>query len=132
MIQLLGIIQFIIILWILAYEYKKGSISLYLWATLLLMVGIAHLIFVFFKSQSYSELVYLKSNIFNLGFISLYFITRVFLIQISKNNIISSLKTINQNKESKNEFYLKKVMIFLAIFSVLCIYIYSKKILVVF
>lgn len=127
MIQLLGIFQFIIILGVLVYEYKKGSISIFLWAMLLLVVGVAHLIFIFFKSESYSSIVFLESNIFNSGFILLYFITRIFLIKISKKNNIFSLKNVLLKKETKEEIYLEKVMQFLSIFSVLAICIYSDK-----
>lgn len=72
---ILGIVQFIIIIYILIFELKKKSPALFLWATLCIMFGVMHLLTVF-NDNSINDIIYIKASLFVIIFSAFYILFR--------------------------------------------------------
>ena len=72
---ILGIMQLISIIGISIYEFRKKSLSVFLWATLLIMFGFPHTVSIITQTANYSDDVIIKASIFvilfNIFYISL-------------------------------------------------------------
>jgi hypothetical protein len=98
MVVFLAVIQLISLISVVFYEYRRGSISVFLWATLLAMFGIPHTLTIVMIRLSYPIYVYNKASVFALIFNLIYLITRVSFARISYspiNDIRSKTKTID-------------------------------------
>lgn len=73
----LAVLQFLVIGAICVYEFDRKSSVVFLWATLLIMFGVSHLITCISGDADYSSNVLNQASLFVLFFCSLYFITRV-------------------------------------------------------
>ena len=76
---ILGMLQLLSIIIISIYEYNKRSIVIFLWATLLIMFGIPHLLSIMTNTSDYSDDIMIKASIFVIMFNLLYIITKKFL-----------------------------------------------------
>lgn len=76
---ILGMLQLLSIIIISIYEYNKRSIVVFLWATLLIMFGIPHLLSIMTNTSDYSDDIMIKASIFVIMFNLLYIITKKFL-----------------------------------------------------
>lgn len=71
---------------VIFYEYKRGSVSIFLWAMVEVMVGLAHLMNVMFGNFNYPPDVYEKAALFGITFILLYLLVRrikIFPVQVN-------------------------------------------------
>lgn len=81
---LLGLIQFIIIIYIIIFELRKKSPAVFLWATLGIMFGIMHLLTVFVVMDIYNNEIYIDASLFTIGFSLLYILGRKIFIFTNK------------------------------------------------
>ena len=70
----LGVMQLISIIFVSIYEYNKKSIAVFLWATLLVMFGIPHVLSILTGTFDYGDDVMIKASIFVVLFNFLYII----------------------------------------------------------
>ena len=101
---LLAILQFITITGICVYEYKRKSIAVFLWAMLLLLFGVMHMLTVLVFEHEYPIYVYDEASVFVLLFSLLYLVIR-FLQK--KKSIIVDFETKNTFITSKQNSYVK-------------------------
>lgn len=113
MTQLLGIIQLVIIIAILLYEYKFKSISIFLWATLLVMFGIMHFFTVFFDNFPYPDTVLNEASIFVIGFCLMYIFTRIILQRNKEATSINikDIKILSKNDKRITNIFLVIILI---------------------
>jgi hypothetical protein len=123
---LLAFIQLVLIIIICIYEYKKKYISIFLWATLLVMFGLPHFLAVITNNTLYSDDVMIKASIFVILFNLLYLFTKFFIAKIKKRYLGYATANINDtnmcvkeiNNDIKNK-YLTKLFFILLLFSFL-------------
>lgn len=129
----LAFVQLAIIFFIVLYEYKNASISIFLWATLLLMFGIPHFIAVLTQTFIYPEDVYIYASLFVIIFNLLYIMTRyLFIVVFGKWKVLDLLKEqikdnntlLKQSKESKRLYI--TLLFFFFIFNVSLIQAYGS------
>lgn len=72
---ILGLAQLLIISYITVFEYKRRSASVFLWATLLIMFGVMHMVSCLFDLQ-YSSSVLNVASLFVIGFCLTYLLVR--------------------------------------------------------
>jgi len=85
----LAVLQLLSIVMISINEYKKRSLSIFLWATLLIMFGVPHLLSIVTNTSNYNEDTTIKASIFVIMFNFLYLITKELLytnISVDFNN----------------------------------------------
>lgn len=81
----LGIIQFLVVSFVLLYEFKNKSPAVFLWATLWLMFGVMHLITSFANSDEYDKSVLAYTSVFVIMFSLVYVTVRaIFGTKIKK------------------------------------------------
>lgn len=121
MVLLLGILQFIMISIICIYELRRKSVSVFLWAVLLVMFGIMHMFSILLNTYEYSVDTMNEASLFVILFCVLYLITR-YLTQ-RKNDIITEEKIeLEDNEKEKMKkfmnilFYLLILTVFIRIF----------------
>ena len=102
MTELLGIIQFIIIVCILIYEFKSKSSAVFLWAMLFIMFGMMHLIASFHGDNEYSDIVLCRASFFVIGFCLIYFLTR-YVIGSKTQNRMRGLINFNTLREQVSD-----------------------------
>lgn len=91
----LGILQFLICIFIILYEYNKKSISIFFWAVTAIMFSIPHLLGILVSNTSeYSTEVINKASLFVLMFELLYILTRFFILRNKIYNSIPNEKEI--------------------------------------
>lgn len=100
MVLLLGILQFIIIAVICIYELKRKSVSVFLWAVLLVMFGIMHMLSILLNTYEYSTDTMNEASLFVILFCVLYLITR-YLTQRKKDVISEEKLEIQENKKDE-------------------------------
>lgn len=76
MVYILGVLQFILIAVVCLYEFKNKSSVVFMWATLLVMFGIMHLLSSLSGDIEYSNAVLSKASAFAILFCLLYLSTR--------------------------------------------------------
>jgi hypothetical protein len=92
---LLAFLQLVLIVTICIYEYKKKYISIFLWATLLVMFGFPHFLAVVTNNMLFSEDVMIKASIFVIMFNLLYLTTRFFISKLLNRSL--NYKTVKHN-----------------------------------
>lgn len=117
---LLAILQFIIITCICVYEYKRKSIAIFLWAMLLLLFGVMHMLSVIFLEHKYPLYVYDEASVFVILFSLIYLVIRFFQKKRSlivdfgtKNTLLSR----NQNSFVKITFYVLLISVGYKVYS---------------
>lgn len=100
---ILAVIQLLSIIVIAIYEYNKKSIVVFLWATLLVMFGIPHLLSILTQTSNYSDNIMIKASIFVIMFNIFYIITKIPLYKVFTRANEFSLNTI-KNHESNKQF----------------------------
>lgn len=76
MVLVLGILQFVVILFILIKEFESKSSVAFLWATLFIMFGVPHLLASINGDDTYSNWVLSEASLFAIFFCLFYFVVR--------------------------------------------------------
>ncbi len=104
MMMILGIAQFLVIASITIYEFKYKSPAVFLWATLLIMFGIMHMINSFTGDQVYPDSVMISASLFAIGFCIMYVLVRIIYIRsrryTARNYFI--YENIKENMKEEN------------------------------
>lgn len=111
MIVVLGILQFLIILIVCIYELRKKSVAVFLWAILLVMFGMMHLLAIITNSYLFSNETMNQASIFVILFSSIYILTRKFL----DKNTIKTQKTVKDTEENKQMMYILFILLVIVI-----------------
>ncbi|NLP51842.1 O-antigen polymerase [Bacillus sp. RO1] len=114
----LGILQLVLIVLIILYEYKMKSILIFLWGALLILFGVPHFLEVLFRSSGYTIQTLNTASLFVILFNFLYIITRSIL---SKNQNIELVEDEYKNKGGNRK--LVQLLFGTFIVSVLILYI---------
>ncbi|MFC4386579.1 O-antigen polymerase [Gracilibacillus marinus] len=114
----LGILQLVLIILIILYEYKMKSILIFLWGALLILFGVPHFLEVLFRSSGYTIQTLNTASLFVILFNFLYIITRSIL---SKNQNIELVEDEYKNKGGNRK--LVQLLFGTFIVSVLILYI---------
>ena len=77
---ILGIVQFVFIAVIAVWEFKLKSPAVFLWATLLIMFGLMHMINSITGDYMYSDTVLSEASLFVIGFCIIYAFIRYLLV----------------------------------------------------
>ena len=88
---ILGILQFLAIIILCVYELNKKSVAIFLWATLLIMFGIMHLISILMGSYVFSRETMNKASIFVILFSTIYFATRCIMEKLFNKKMMKKL-----------------------------------------
>ena len=75
--MVLALVQVILIAITAIYEYKKGSIGVFLWAMLLLNFAVPHLLTIVTGMEIYSSATYEKASLFAILTTGLYLLTKI-------------------------------------------------------
>lgn len=122
-----AVIQLLLNLYILFYEFKRASASVFLWGVLLLMFGVPHFATSFEKSMQYPSWVYVGASLFAIGLMIIYLGT-MFLLEKSKGKsaLIASLD-YQKDRLAKKENGLEKyyVVAVIACFFVVVLFVKS-------
>lgn len=110
MVIVLGFIQLFISIWIVYYEYKRKSMSVFIWAVLLLMYGLPNFVDCILGNSMYRDIVLIKSNIFVILFCTIYLLFR--LICSRKIRILTSVNLTEKLSERQISFCL--IILFVA------------------
>lgn len=125
--------QLFSILWIVFYEYKRKYISLFLWATLLILFGIPHFISSLSQNPEYGNEVMIQASIFVILFNLVYLFMRLILSNLKIPKVRLNMNTIESNNRKKNidnSFINSRIKNYLFIILTLCILVliyYSVK-----
>lgn len=98
---LLSVAQLSSIVGITLYEYKKKYLSVFLWATLMIMFGIPHFLGIATKNTGYGENIMIKASLFVLLFNTVYFVSRFTLSKLPRVKF-SYKRRIKENVDSSN------------------------------
>ena len=99
--QFLGVFQFLLAFYILFYEYKRGSLSIFLWGPLLMMFGIPHMITSFVSEREFPDWVINYASLFAIVSEALYLFTMLVLNQ--KNGRFDLVKSLRLTRNSRIE-----------------------------
>jgi hypothetical protein len=124
----MALFQFTTIAVIILYEYKRKSISIFLWATLMVMFGVPHLISVLFGLNNYEPTVTMIASMYAIMFNIAYLATRIITTgQKSKPDfIIEDSVNLKTNASIKNKVLVNLLFISLLASTVITTY-YSQK-----
>lgn len=114
----LGILQLVLLIIIILYEYKMKSILIFLWGALLILFGVPHFLEVLFRSSGYTIQTLNTASLFVILFNFLYIITRLVLL---KNKNIELIEDEYKNKRENRK--LVQLLFSTFISSVLILYI---------
>lgn len=78
---MLGIVQFVLIAAIAVWEFKLKSPAVFLWATLLIMFGLMHMINSITGDYMYSDTVLSEASLFAIGFCIVYAFIRYLFVR---------------------------------------------------
>jgi len=126
---LMAFLQLITILVIAFFEYKRGSLSVFLWATLLVMFGIPHFASVLFGLHEYEPIVMMLASVFVILFNFMYLATRVIVVGRKRGlhfGITEDFADLNTGGSLKDKVLVQ--VLFLGLFaSAAIITYYSRK-----
>lgn len=105
----MAFLQLITILGISYFEYKRGSISVFLWATLLVMFGLPHLASSLVGSATYGPDVTIQASLFVISFNIVYFSTRLVLKDRCKPLLFGIWEATEEPKTA--ELYRNRVIV---------------------
>ena len=97
---ILAVIQLGFISLILFKEIQIKSSGAFLWATLIVMFGLPHLVTAIFENMQYDVIVYCEASLFVIAFCFLYYLIRnktrvIFLKSANETNLQTNLKYVN-------------------------------------
>lgn len=116
MVAFLGVMQFISIAINCIYELKKKSSAIFMWAVLMVMFGIPHLLSTISGSYKYSSATIKEASIFVILFCLIYWIIR-YISNMKKTdnteekNFLSKEEIIEMNKFMKVLFYVLIIVV---------------------
>lgn len=112
---ILGAIQLILIVIICVYEFKRKSVSIFLWAVLLIMFGIMHFLSCLSSNTEYSNEVMNKASIYVVIFCLSYLLLRK-VTQKENNSECIEIKSDEEVKRFQKIFY--NILIIMLVFVV--------------
>lgn len=104
MVAFLGFMQFISIIMNCIYELRKKSIAVFLWAVLVVMFGIPHMLSTLMGTYKYSKATMQEASIFVILFCIVYFITRYIFGKKHKNDREEITDLSTEPIEEMNKF----------------------------
>lgn len=111
------------------YEYRKGSLSIFLWATLLLMFGVPHLVSVLIGSTTYGPDITAQASAFVICFNTVYLTTRL-LLKGRSRALLFGIREVSDNTPtsgaSRNRIAMQIIFVSLAVSIAMIVY-YSYK-----
>lgn len=110
---LLGVAQFILIAIICVQEVKRKSSAVFLWATLMIMFGVMHLLTIFTDNSQYADSVLNKASVFVILFCTLYMIVRN-IICLSQKQDYPMMSCFNNNKTVADDTYVSYLVVLFA------------------
>ncbi len=119
---LLGIIQFIIILYILFYEYKRRSASVFLWVMLFVIFAISHLATCLMGSNTFSVDALNEVSLYVILFCAIYHIT-ILLFGRKESNVFNVDRIKLRDEALKYRKYITRFSNVLAVIMVLVVII---------
>ena len=107
----LGIIQFFFILIVTCYEYRRKSPVVFMWATLLVMFGIMHVISYAFPEYKYADTLD-EASLFVILFCVIYIMVRIVL-----TSFIKQKKVVQKDYHSTEDkmIALGKIVLFISV-----------------
>lgn len=100
-----AIAQVITIIFVLLYEYKKRCLSMFIWATLLLMFGLPHLISVFAQTTKYNDEVMIKASLFVILFNIIYLIFKISMHKVfGMSSFSTNVDFLKENERNLNKY----------------------------
>ena len=124
MLFFLASIQFLVLIYIILYEYRQGSASIFLWAMNLIVMGVGGILAIIVEPK-HSFDTYAKGYIYSIVFMIMYILTRVILNTYSKKKLI---KRIQENLIKKGDkISVSPIFKFLSFLSFLLFLIYSLR-----
>ncbi|MHC5217993.1 O-antigen polymerase [Enterococcus sp. LJL128] len=115
--ELLSIIQLILVLFVTLKELEKRSISIFLWATLLILFSVPHFFSVMFKLNQYRVQTTISASVFVVIF-SLIFLALRFLLNKAKHYPYD-IETFPRRSASKKAAFMLLVLLCLSSFMIL-------------
>lgn len=114
----LGIMQFLSIAINCIYELKKKSTAIFLWAVLIVMFGIPHMLSTMMGTYKYSDTTMKYASVFVILFCLIYLLTRYIVTRNKENDkrdkVNLSAEEINQmSKFMKILFYILIIIVFI-------------------
>ena len=106
--MVLGLIQLILGVTVFVIEFRRGSISIFLWGVLLLMFHIPHAVTSFNINIEYSIETYCKASLFVCAFILIYIFVICVLQRIYKRFDAASSLLYNKGKIMKCDYKIEK------------------------
>lgn len=121
MVYVLSLFQLFAISFICYTEYKNRSLSIFIWAILLVMYGLPNITDCFVGYSDYGESVLIECNLFVIFFCIIYFITRK-SVRKSRNNLTSY---VLKEELSKRQIKYYFILLFIA-FIIYLAYVYRS------
>jgi hypothetical protein len=118
---LLSVAQLTSIIGITLYEYKRKYLSVFLWATLIIMFGIPHFLGIVSNNTDYNEIVMIQASIFVLLFNTVYLISRVVLSKLPKVRLSSKETVYRKIGSDYINNRIKKILLVILLFCVFII-----------
>jgi len=123
MLFFLASMQFLVLIYIILYEYRQGSVSIFLWSMNLIVIGVGGILAIVIEPK-YSFYTYTKGYIFSILFMCIYILTRVILNTYSKKKLI---KRIQENLIKGSEISINPIFKVLSFLSFLLFILYSLR-----
>lgn len=112
---LLAFAQFVLIAIICFQEVKRKSPAIFLWATLMIMFGVMHLLSVVTGNSDYTDQTLNEASLFVIGFCSIYYFVRYILCYSKgKQYQVASYYSIESMNSTKTTWFL--ALFFMACF----------------
>ena len=126
--MILAFVQAILITAVVLYEYKRGSIGVFLWAMLLLNFALPHLFTVLTGTEIYSQKTYSEASVFVIVFTALYLLTKYIsdrlrnspkdcFASVQLDMKVGVLKT-REEKRQEDKFMKKSFLLLLLFFGI--------------
>ncbi|TMU84122.1 oligosaccharide repeat unit polymerase [Bacillus sp. BHET2] len=90
MTQLLALLQLLSLISLTIYEYKKKYLSVFMWATLILLFGIPHFLSAILNISDFDSEVMTKASIFVLLFNCIYLLSRILLSKLFNSKQVNN------------------------------------------
>ena len=117
MVAFLGLIQFIIIVICCVYELKIKSTSVFLWAVLLLMFGIPHMLSTIMGTYNYATSTMQEASVFVIMFAIIYLLVRYIFRNKKRTEEGKKLQlTEDEHKEMKKFMYVLFIIMIIIVF----------------
>lgn len=126
MVLIIGILQLVVCIFIVLYEYNKRSVSVFFWAVNMVMFCLPHFLGIVSNTYEYSQQVLNKASLFVLLFEILYLLTRIFILKGKSYDTIldkeSLKKEINEDNIQNRTEYKRIFILCIIVFLIFTLY----------